>query len=264
MRHLHLTLLLLIAIGSQAQPREKIVQTDSGQVVLHFFANREISTKEWTDLDKRWGRSSAYDPNGKEIFSYQTRTIGGHASVLFSYYPSGGVSKIEVSNAPDGGIQWYRSTATYDEAGNRTGFTEQGNDNYGPITGPGHVNVRVTQQPIVTEPPEQEVVECQKMFLNEVFLVNTTRKAGKARVKVLKPSPALKDSEYTLAPGDTLRLGSYSMGETFTAPDHQLTVAVKRLIRNRKKPAADGLLRMDSVSVNAEHRRYYVVVRGWK
>ena len=169
-----------------------------------------------------------------------------------------------MSDAPDAGIQWYRSTATYDEAGSRTGYTEQGNDNYGPLTGPGHVNVRVTQQHIVTEPPAQEVVECQKMFLNEVFLVNATRKAGKATVKALKPSPALKDSELTLAPGDTLRLGSYSMGETFTPPTQELTVEVRRLLRNRKKPAANALLRTDSVNVSAEHRRYYVVVRGWK
>ena len=264
MKALHFTFLLLLSMGSQAQPREKSVQTDSGQVVLHFFADREISTKQWTDLDKRWGRSLAYDQNGKEIFNYQTRSIGGHASVYFSYHPNGGVSKIEVSNAPDAGIQWYRSTATYDETGNRTGFTEEGNDNYGPITGPGHVQTRVTHQPIMTEPPKQEVVECQKMFLNEVFLVNATRKAGKASVKALKPSPALKDSEHTLAPGDTLHLGSYSMGETFTAPDQELTVVVNRALRNRKKPAAAGLLRVDSVNVSAEHRRYYVVVRGWK
>jgi len=83
-------------------------------------------------------------------------------------------------------------------------------------------------------------------------------------VKALKPSPALKDSEHTLAPGDTLHLGSYSMGETFTAPDQELTVVVNRALRNRKKPAAAGLLRVDSVNVSAEHRRYYVVVRGWK
>ncbi|HQV76354.1 MAG TPA: hypothetical protein PLE78_12750, partial [Flavobacteriales bacterium] len=70
MKALHFTFLLLLSMGSQAQPREKSVQTDSGQVVLHFFADREISTKEWTDLDKRWGRSLAYDQNGKEIFNY--------------------------------------------------------------------------------------------------------------------------------------------------------------------------------------------------
>jgi len=254
----------LTALTASAQLGRKELRTDSGLVVLHHFKNGMVSTTEWTDKDERFGRSFAYDPNGREIFSYHTRRIGGHASATFNYHPNGGVSKVEVSDAPDGGIQWYRSTTTYDEAGNQTGFTEQGRDNYGPITSPGRMDVRVTQQPEVSTPPAQEVVECQKMFVNEVFLVNATRQAGKARTKVLKPSPALKDSEHTLAPGDTVRLGSYSMGETFTPPDQELTVLVKRLLRNRKKRAADGLLRTDAMPVSAEHRRYYLVVWGWK
>jgi len=41
-------------------------------------------------------------------------------------------------------------------------------------------------------------------------------------------------------------------------------VLVKRLLRNRKKRAADGLLRTDAMPVSAELRRYYLVVWGWK
>lgn len=264
MRNSTTLLLALTALTASAQLDRTELRTDSGLVVLHHFKNGTVSTTEWKDKDDRWGRSIAYDQNSKKLFSFETRSIGGHASARFSYHPNGGVSKVEVSDAPDGGIQWYKSTTTYDEAGNRTGFTEQGRDNYGPITGPGRMDVRVTQPPVVTVAPAQQVVECQKMLVNEVFLVNATRQAGKAQVKALRPSPALQDGEHTVAPGDTVRLGSYSMGETFTPPDQEVTVVVKRVLRNRKKRAAEGLLRTDAVPVSAEHRRYYLVVRGWK
>ena len=254
----------LMACSASAQIGRKELRTDSGLVVLHHFRNGTLSTTEWRDRDDRFGRSIAYDPNGREIFSYHTRRVGGHASVYFSYHPNGGVSKAEVSDAPDGGIQWYRSTTTFDEAGNRTGFTEEGRDNYGPLHSPGRIDLREQAPVELTVPPKQEAVACQKMFVNEVYLVNATRQAGKARVKALQPSPALKDSEHTLAPGDTVRLGTYSVGETFAVPEKHLSVDVHRVLRNRKRTPAAGQLRTDEVSVSAEHRRYFLVVRGWK
>jgi hypothetical protein len=248
----------LIAFSASAQIGRKELRTDSGLVVLHHFKNGGVSTKEWIDKDHRWGRSIAYDLAGKEILSYHTRRVGGHASAHFSYHPNGAVSKVEVSDAPDAGIQWYKSTTTFDEEGRQTGFFEYGRDNDGIIP-------RLSPEPQKPVVPvyEQEVVECQKMFVNEVYLVNATRQAGKARVKALRPSPALKDSEHTLAPGDTVRLGMYSMGETFDPPDKHLSVEIRRALLNRKKAAALGVLRTHPLQVNAEHRRYYLVVWSW-
>ena len=263
MRLFTITLLACLQAPLHAQLDRQELATDSGAVVLHRFSSGEVSTREWMDLNGHWGRSWAYDRSGAVIFEGQTRRVAGHASVRFSYHPNGAVSKVETSDAPDGGIQWYRSTTTFDEHGNKTGFSEYGRDNYGPIP-------RLTLHPREpygpTEEPhkEPEVAICQRMFVNEVFLVNVTRQAGKATVKALRPSPALKDSEHTLAPGDTVRLGTYSMGETFAAPDQELTVQVRRVLRNRKRPAALGMLRTDSVQVSPEHRRYYVVVQAWK
>jgi hypothetical protein len=256
-------LLALLTLPAMAQIGRKELRTDTGLVVLHFHATGEASTKEWWDVNGHWGRSWAYARDGKVIFEGQTRRVAGQASVRFSYHPNVAVSKVETSDAPDGGIQWYKSTTTFDAEGTRTGFTEYGRDNDGPIP-------RVTVQPREpyrpTESPHKEpdVAICQRMFTNEVFLVNATRQAGKAKVKVMRPSPALKDSEHTLAPGDTVRLGSYSVGERFAAPETELTVDVRRMLRNRKRPAAQGQVRTtEVVVVGDEHRRYYLVVRSW-
>ena len=251
---MRLSITLFVALSTltlSAQISRKELHTDSGLVVLHHFMNGGVSTKEWRDKDERFGLTTAYDHTGKEIFRYGTRRIGGHASVHFSYHPNGAVSKAEASDAPDAGIQWYRSTTTFDDQGNQTGFWEQSHED-------------LTTLRFHTGPDEPVLAYCQKLFTNEVFLVNATRQAGKATVKVRSPSPALKDSEHTLAPGDTVRLGTYSVGERFAAPDTELTVDVRRLLRNRKRPAAHGQMRTTEVVVGAEHRRYYMVVRGWK
>ena len=244
-------LLALFALPAMAQLGRKELRTDTGLVVLHYHATGEVSTQEWMDADERFGLSTAYDRSGREIFRFGTRRIGGHARVDFSYHANGAVSKAESSDAPDAGIQWYRSTTTFDDQGNQTGFWEESHEDL----------IRV--RPILSPEREDPVVHCQKLYTNEVFLVNATRQAGKAKVQVKRPSPALKDSEHTLAPGDTVRLGTYSVGERFAAPDTELTVEVRRVLRNRKKPAALGVLRTDEVAVNAEHRRFYLVVRGW-
>jgi hypothetical protein len=79
----------------------------------------------------------------------------------------------------------------------------------------------------------------------------------------MRPSPALKNSEHTLAPGDTVRLGSYSVGERFAAPDTELTVETRRALRNRKKPEAPGVLRTDNAPVDDTTQRWYLVIHGW-
>jgi hypothetical protein len=243
-------LLALLTLPAMAQLGRKELRTDTGLVVLHHHATGEVSTKEWMDTDERFGLTTAYDRSGKDIFRYGTRRIGGHASVHFSYHANGAVSKAEASDAPDAGIQWYRSTTTFDDQGNQTGFYQQSHED-------------LTTLRFHTGPDEPVLAYCQKLFTNEVFLVNATRQAGKATVKVMRPSPALKNSEHTLAPGDTVRLGSYSVGERFAAPDTELTVETRRALRNRKKPEAPGVLRTDNAPVDDTTQRWYLVIHGW-
>lgn len=256
MRSIFLLLALAFGMTASAQGRERTFKTDTGTVVIHYFTNGKVSTKVWMDADDRWGRSWAYDASGKEILSYQTRRIAGHASAHFSYHSNGAVSKIEVSDAPDAGIQWYRSTTTYDENGVKTGFTEQGHDNDGIIPGPG---VRVTQKPEVTEPYQQEVVREQQMFVTEVFVVHTLNTACFITVKAAQQSPALPDGHYTLLPWDTLRVGSYSMGEVFDLPTAHVTITGEKAQMKRKRTELTTV-RTDVIQVSPDHRRCFVVM----
>mgnify|MGYP001600905048 CR=1 FL=1 len=245
---------ILFALASSlllsAQGRESIEQTDTGTVVLHYFTTGQLSTKAWTDADGRWGHSWAYDRSGRVIFDRQTRTVGGHASVTYSYHPNGAVSKAEVSDAPDGGIQWYRSTTTFDVEGLQTGFTEQGMGNQGPIPG---VGTGVDRKPETLKPVKQEVVEEQRMFTSEYFVVATKR--CHVHLHPEQTSPASPEIDGIQSKGDTLRGGAYSMGEQWEDPLKHVNVTVTS--RNGKR--AFKVLRVDTVQVAEDHRRYYVV-----
>lgn len=265
-RALTLLATLVTLTTLHGQGRVRTIETDSGRVVQHYFTTGQVSTQEWTDKDGRFGRSRAFKRDGTVIVDHHTRRIAGHASVHFEYHPNGAVRKAEFSDAPDAGIQWYRSTTTFDDQGDRTGFSEQGHDDLHVIPRPGTTFTAPVEPVGPTEDPVRvpEVAVCQKLFVNEVFVVNSTRHAAKVRVQVMNPSPALGPAVHTLAPGDTVRLGTYTIGETFEGPNIHLAVEAMRVVRNRKRPTASGELRTNEAQVSPEHRRYYMVLSGWK
>jgi hypothetical protein len=243
---------LLAAIDLHAQSREKVLNIDTGRVVLHYFTSGEVSTKEWVDKDERWGRSWAFAKDGRVLIDQQTRRVGGHASVHFSYHPNGAVSKAEFSDAPDGGIQWYQSTTTFDENGNKTGFTEQGHDDDGLILRP---DTRVIEKPQVVEPPKPTIAECQKLYVNEVVVMNSTKWACVVKVQPKSASPALPGGTFTLQPGDTLRAGTYTMGEVFDDPANHVTMTAQR-VNGKRKSTAMEIPMLQQRQVSKEHRRY--------
>ncbi len=259
-----LTALLLSVLGLHAQGRVRTIETDSGRVVLHYLTTGQVSTEEWTDKEGRFGRSRAFKRDGTVIVDHHTRRIAGHASVHFEYHPNGAVSKAEFSDAPDAGIQWYRSTTTFDDQGNRTGFSEQGHDDLQLIPNPGTTFTRPAEPFSPTEEParEPEVAICQKLFVNEVFVVNSTRETAVIRCTPKHPSPALPAGEHLLAGGDTLRIGSYSVGERFIGPEEQLELQVMEVMWQDRAPR-EAVMRTHYTDPSKEHRAYTVEITGW-
>lgn len=246
-----LTAILLSSVGMllHAQGIVESVKNDSGTFVLHRFTTGQLSSREWMDKDDRWGRSWAYDRQGHVIFEQQTRKFAGHAGVEFRYHPNGAVSRADFSTMPDGGIQWYKSTTTFDENGKQTGFSEQGEDEHGPI--PPHVT------PIwPSTRPRKEYMEEQRLFTNEYFVVNGYRKPVRLALRPKQLSPAAKNIDATLLKGDTLRGGTYSMGEQWVEPLTQMSLNVQPAKGHRKL----GVMRTVTVQVSPEHRRYYMVI----
>jgi hypothetical protein len=255
------TLIIPLWLGpsvSHAQLQMKVLQTDTGKVVLHHFNSGQVSTKEWTDKNGYWGRSWAYKRSGEVIFQGETRRVAGHASVRFSYHPNGAVSRVETSDAPDGGIQWYKSTTTFDADGNKTGFDEYGRDNHGPIPRPG---IRIITEP---EPPmpKQEVAICQRMFQSELFVVNPTNAAVRVVATPKETSPGLPGGTWTMAPGDTIRIGTFSKGEVWPEWKSMVQLSIVQVVLGDRNKAV-ARIRTDEHFLGEERRQLHVVIEGW-
>jgi len=270
MKTLALILFVLVSFCSYAQIGKKELKTDSGKVIIHYFqGGKTISTKEWTDAQNAWGTSWAYDKEGKIIYEGQTRNIGGHASVWFKYHSNGGIALAEYSSAPDGGIQWHKSKTSFDEYGTRLSHDEWGHDDDGIYPGPG-VKITSPTKPYAPDVPleepvqKQEVVECQKLFANDFFVVNNTKHAMRAEIKPKHPSPGFKESTYTLAPGDTIKVGTYSMGEVFETPEKHASWILQRVTLKKKKKELRAQFVVNERILNPETKEYYLTIHNWK
>jgi len=244
------------------QHGRKEVRTDSGSVVLHHLRTGEVSTREWRDKNDHWGRSWAYKRTGEVIFVGETRRVAGHASVHFSYHGNGAVSKVDVSDAPDAGIQWYNSTTTFDEHGDQTGHSEQSHEDL--------LSPRVTiiheeepSQPVLVPQRQAEVVACQRMFVNEVFVVNGSGWPVEITVEPRDPSPALQGSKFVLAAGESRMVGTYSIGEQFGSPVQRMKVT-GTVTNKRGKQRQVGVLMMEERQVDPQRKAwfYHVMPNG--
>lgn len=130
MKTVFLFLLLLIQTPLLfAQLNCKTIKYKDGSAVKKcFHKNGKVSTVETWEKDKRDGNLKGFNNQGKELFSYNLRNYGGHASAQLTWFPNGQVKSVYYSDAPDGGIQYYHSTTQFDEVGNQTVFTEDSHD----------------------------------------------------------------------------------------------------------------------------------------
>lgn len=256
MRVLQTIALMLVLVQAIAQGRAKTLTTDTGMVRLHYFTTGELSTKEWRDQDDRWGRTWAYGRDGRVLIDHQTRKIAGHSSVHFEYHKNGGVSKAEISDAPDAGIQWYRSTTTFDAEGNKTGFTEQGHDDDGIIPSL-HPSLEQPQPPIVVPTPKP--VE----FTSEVYVANGSSWPVLISVEAKDASLALHGSQFMLPPGESVLVATYSDQNDFISPVQKMTVTGTVTNRRGKKKTA-GVLMMEKRQVDKQRRAwfYHVMPNG--
>lgn len=98
----------------------KIIKTLESSIETCFHQNGKNSTIQIWDLNRRNGSIEGFNNKGESIFKFYLRTYAGHASAHWEYYSNGQVKKINYSSAPDGGIQHYSGSRTYDENGNQT------------------------------------------------------------------------------------------------------------------------------------------------
>lgn len=191
--------------------------TQKDTLYIHYFPTNVISSIIVLE-DSKEGFAIAYNLLGKEIYSSNIRRFAGHESVEFKHYESGGVREAKFSSAPDGGIQWYRSTTTFDQAGNIIGFQEDSNEQ---LSAP---QMRVVQ-PIV-----QEVAVCALIHENKIIVHNHSRHS----IEYILIQRGERTS-HIIQPGEHKEIASYISAEITQDPTQFYQAEVNFQKKNAKK-----------------------------
>lgn len=188
--------LLFISLSTFSQLKcKKTTNQKLEMITTCYHKNDSVSTVEIWDKDNRSGSVKAFDNQGKQLCHYYLRSFGGHASATIGYYPNGQVSRVDYSSAPDGGIQFYKSTIKFDEFGTKTDFSEM---KYPPE--PIMITTPKTQQP-----PPSKTVECAVLMSDFYEIKNGTKSKVSLYIKTKSnPNYAKKEFYLTLKPNENI------------------------------------------------------------
>ena len=211
MRILPLTFVLVAlaaGLATAQKPRERFYRT--GQV-----SSRETPVTWPGDNSGNFKqeRVQVFNIKGDNVFEGHRRSFGGHATVDLQYHPNGGVSRIEVSEAPDAGIQWYRARYTLDAEGNITDKQEQSHDDRTTLTVPGPA-VQPVPRP---QPPRPDA--CAVPMQTQIVLHNLQRVPHELRLVGLYGTVNGREYVQMIGPGQQLVSHQLTMAERFLQPE---------------------------------------------
>lgn len=135
--------------------------------LLYFKGTQKKSTSICFDKDGRWGKATAFDLTGKQIYQKEIRRTGGFAGVTFSYYENGAVKTADYNSQPDGGIQWYKIVTYFAPDGLITKEEDQSYDRMNRIYPPPTTYKAPSK-------PQKNVAVCAVPFATEYWFINDT------------------------------------------------------------------------------------------
>ncbi|MES2702586.1 MAG: hypothetical protein V4649_08110 [Bacteroidota bacterium] len=248
---------LFILITVLAYSLQAIAQKEECE--HHYFRNKAISTSACYGKGFNSGKARAFDKSGKVIYEKGIRKFAGHSYVQFSYYESGAVKKAEWSDAPDAGIQWYKSVTTFGEDGKVTGYTEQSHDGLRNVSPLKTMPDTGYKPPVVTprQPKKKEIVACAVIYSSEIWFINRSKQAA----IVHADSKSAGGESYTvrLKPGASAKAGAMIQAQRFENPE--------RFFYFSAVPEVEGKRRLPQITFDHEEqdgkekRRYYFEVR---
>lgn len=247
MRNNLLYLLSLFCCGTFAQ---KDLHCD-----YTYLSKGGISTEKCFDKNTFEGQCTAYDTEGVVIGKWPLSRTGLMSSVDFTFHDNGMVHKAHYSSHPDGGIQWYKSTTTYDQTGKKIDFVEQSHNDHLKIFGPTDPTLYQQKEKRDTQKiVEQEVMECAEIYVSELWLDNRTGKELIVQVIQKSTGDTLK---VDLGKGDRKKVGEMIAAETYQDPLSQFEITILKKSGKIFKGIGTGKMLIDDSSIE-QNRKLYV------
>jgi|GEM_PF-6882675 len=197
-----------VTSATAQKPRERFYST--GQI-----ASRETPVPWPGDNSGNFKqeRVQVFNRRGDNVFEGHRRSYAGHATVDLQYHANGGVSRIDVSEAPDAGIQWYKARYTLDTEGNITDKQEQSHDDQTTIS-PLDPPVRPVPKPQQPSPDA-----CAVPMQTQIVLHNLQRIPSELRLVGLYGPVIGREYLQVVGPGQKLVSHQLTMAERFLQPE---------------------------------------------
>lgn len=197
----------MLFLNTQAQEKKNLHQNDTLILVKQYFTGtKKLSAFSYRLKANETGRATAWNSAGKLIFSCEISLRNGHHSADFSFHKNGAVAKIEESQAPDAGIQWYDNTYIFSENGDLLNVYKRSYDD---------------MYTLKVEPPFEKpsVVQPETVAVESPLLVHTLLLTNESPFNVCATVTRFSQKERKcLKPGDSVIMLSYVNIGTFMPP----------------------------------------------
>jgi antitoxin component YwqK of YwqJK toxin-antitoxin module len=216
-----------------------------------YFTTGELSSKKCFDTNKRFGKATAYNKTGSIIYEKELRTIGGHASVEFTFYPNGALNKASWSSAPDAGIQWYNSTDIFSEDGKLVSHTENNYDDYLHLTAPYNPK----QKDTTLIKPDSVLSDKKKVityFINHTYYSITVMTFDKSNGKLL--------NERNMKPGDIINVVMYEYTKNNFEPSRKYHFKI--IPTSNKKEQRPFIKKVSQKTLTNKNKAFYYIIEN--
>lgn len=164
-------------------PQRLLAQKDMSVCEVSKFKSGQKSLSICWDKDKHWGQAVIYNIKGDSTRFWHLRKVAGHASVDVKFHQNGAVSEVNYSSHPDGGIQWYKEWARFNENGD---FIEKREEKY-PFQTYTTYDLREDENAFKPVPFTQIILKNEGKKIIYLFVTDTLKPPQSQQYFTLKP-----------------------------------------------------------------------------
>jgi hypothetical protein len=231
----------------------------NGAVKKCLHANKKVSTEEIWDEAKRFGTLKLFNNQGVELAVYHLREVGGHASAHLTYHSNGQVAKVEFSDAPDGGTQFFESTRKFDENGKQVEYNEM---KYPYELETTFIQIEPQEQPQqqVVTPKKEAFIPCATIYQTFYQLQNTTSSKIVLTIQpIVNNVVNVTEKEITLKPNESIVFDTILMADQFiTAKVYQ--PSIKQVLTKKRNEKKIKIIEPGPIDAGTSRTYYWFIV----
>jgi hypothetical protein len=172
------------------------------------------------------GKAACFTPQGKIMLESSVSRNHGHHSVTFWHHPNGVVSKAEISQAPDAGIQWYRTTITFNDKGEKTGEETRSHEDLERLT---LIDPQFERPTTHVKPAPVTAQPCAILYSNVLVVENLTQFPIQVQFAARK-----KIKTYRIPSGNHIAIDTLIQAQFFQNPQKEGILQIQFSKSNKK------------------------------